>query len=417
MLYYVAKPGNLTSMGDYFLVDLAADAREHLRMVSYPTLFSTPDPPPGVYILSDHELLSHDERERLEEVADSLRSAPIASMVLNHPRTVLPRIDMLKAQHAAGFNDFTAYRLGEDLSGARLPSFVRWADDHAKPRTELLYDAEAVRAAMEHLVAQEPGRADKVFAAEYCAEPTLDGNFVVFGAFRVGTTVFPAEWMATADWKQSVINHPMEDWVKGTRAYFFDFPHAIELDRAFKVAGVDYGRADYALVRGRVQVYEINTNPRTSRSMGKDLADVTATFTNRLDAALLDLLRTWREQGGAAGHYVHPNFEADHRRNAIFVLLWNLKRLARSSYRAPVEFCSRAASLLQRARVFLGPLDRAVVWGSFLIWLLGAIVRRGRRALSDLWRATIQKGVTWSKGLSIVYPHLMLRRVRGSWTR
>jgi hypothetical protein len=384
MLYYIAKPGHFTSMGDYFLVDVPAQAREHLRMVSYATLFSTPDPPPGVYILSDHELLSDAELRRLEKVADSLVSAPIASMVLNHPRTVLPRIDMLKAQHIAGLNDFTVYRSGEDLSRARFPLFVRWADDHGKPRTELLYDADAVRAAMEDLTSQAPERADKVFAVEYCAEPAPDGHFVVFGGFRAGGEVFPVQWMATADWKQRIPSYPTKDWIDATRKYVYEFSHTRDLEQAFKVAGVDYGRADYAVVWGQLQVYEINTNPRTCHPILEELADITTMFTNKLDVSFMKLLRRWREQSGAAENYIHPNFEADHRRNANAVLIWCLTRLARSSYRAPDRLCIQAAYLMWRAKVFLGLRDRAVVFGKFAMWLLRVIARQGRRVIYDL---------------------------------
>lgn len=41
--------------------------------------------------------------------------------------------------------------------------------------------------------------------------------------------------------------------------------HAEELKRAFKIGETEYGRADYALVSGTPQIYEINTNPSIGR--------------------------------------------------------------------------------------------------------------------------------------------------------
>ena len=38
-------------------------------------------------------------------------------------------------------------------------------------------------------------------------------------------------------------------------------PYRDELYEAFEVAHITYGRADYGLMDGRVQIYEINTNP------------------------------------------------------------------------------------------------------------------------------------------------------------
>ena len=37
--------------------------------------------------------------------------------------------------------------------------------------------------------------------------------------------------------------------------------HAEELRPAFEIGGIEFGRADFGLVGGKPQVYEINTNP------------------------------------------------------------------------------------------------------------------------------------------------------------
>jgi hypothetical protein len=38
-------------------------------------------------------------------------------------------------------------------------------------------------------------------------------------------------------------------------------PHAKEMRDIFRLARLDYGRIDYGMVDGRIQVYEINSNP------------------------------------------------------------------------------------------------------------------------------------------------------------
>lgn len=48
--------------------------------------------------------------------------------------------------------------------------------------------------------------------------------------------------------------------------YFHCNPHQAALLEIFELAHVDYGRCDYALVNGRIQVWEINTNPIILRS-------------------------------------------------------------------------------------------------------------------------------------------------------
>jgi len=45
------------------------------------------------------------------------------------------------------------------------------------------------------------------------------------------------------------------------RAYQKDNPHEEQLMSVFKAAGIEYGRIDYGVCNGRVQIWEINTNP------------------------------------------------------------------------------------------------------------------------------------------------------------
>jgi hypothetical protein len=40
-----------------------------------------------------------------------------------------------------------------------------------------------------------------------------------------------------------------------------DNPFEAALQPAFELAGIEYGRADFGLVSGKVEIYEINTNP------------------------------------------------------------------------------------------------------------------------------------------------------------
>jgi hypothetical protein len=41
-------------------------------------------------------------------------------------------------------------------------------------------------------------------------------------------------------------------------------PYAEHLKKVFDAAGIEYGRADFGMYRGRIQVYEINTNPHVA---------------------------------------------------------------------------------------------------------------------------------------------------------
>src|SRR5690606_31029109 len=53
-----------------------------------------------------------------------------------------------------------------------------------------------------------------------------------------------------------------KDWVLAEdRRFRRRNPHRAELRQVFDLAHVDFGRADYGMYEGRLQIWEINTNP------------------------------------------------------------------------------------------------------------------------------------------------------------
>jgi hypothetical protein len=105
----------------------------------------------------------------------------------------------------------------------------------------------------------------------YAAE-AFDGPwFRKFNTYRVGSEVFAHHIVVEDSWivkygKQGT-KLPEEykvfeqEFVKGNW-------NADILLRAFEIAGIEYGRADWGVVDGKVQVYEINTNPYVSGDPG-----------------------------------------------------------------------------------------------------------------------------------------------------
>ena len=51
------------------------------------------------------------------------------------------------------------------------------------------------------------------------------------------------------------------DKIPREREYLESNPHEAVMRETFEMAHLDYGRCDYAVIDGRIQVWEINTNP------------------------------------------------------------------------------------------------------------------------------------------------------------
>jgi hypothetical protein len=136
--------------------------------------------------------------------------------------------------------------------------------------TDLLHNREELAAALEKARAEGISLRG-ILIVGYAAE-AFDGPwFRKFNTFRVGSEVFAHHMVVEDSW---VVKYGKEgakfpeeykvfeqEFVKGNWS-------ADVLRRAFEIAGIEYGRADWGVVGGKVQVYEINTNPYLSGDPG-----------------------------------------------------------------------------------------------------------------------------------------------------
>lgn len=227
--------------------------------LSYGDLFRRKTLPPGVYVFADLERLCPRNRDRAAHVYQCL-AASNRCHLLNNPLRSLRRYDLLRALRANGLNAFRAYRLDEDRSGSRYPVFLRGEDDHKGSFTPLLHDAAAVDAAV-----RDARRSWKLRRANLVTEflNTVgdDGIYRKYSAFHAGDRVIPRHLFFERTWmvKKPALGEPWqleEEW-----RYVEENPHADQLAEIFRIAGIDYGRIDYGLHEGRIQTWEINTNP------------------------------------------------------------------------------------------------------------------------------------------------------------
>ncbi len=231
------------------------------RSMSYDDLFCARDIEPGAYIFCDHERLSHVELLAAAEIF-ALASRSPQVRLFNDPAKVRTRFGLLRMLREAGVNDFDAYAADGLPRPAKFPVFVREIATHGKPVTPLLSSQEALDAALAEAVrAGYP--LSGLLVIEFCAEPVRDNVWRRWGAHRFGATTVLAEVVSEDNWNVKYgAAGLVDDEVyraddEATRAN----RHVDVLDRVFALAGVEYGRADFGLVGGRPQIYEINTNP------------------------------------------------------------------------------------------------------------------------------------------------------------
>jgi hypothetical protein len=231
-------------------------------VLTYDRFLARPHAPAGVYIFSDLERLTPWEL-RLAAEAFRVLSANPRCRALNNPARVMTRYELLRRLRLEAINDFDAFRVDEGRYPSRYPVFLRFEQDHNRPLSDLLHTPEALDQALRKLRADGiPARG--VLIVEYAAEPFAPPLFRKFNTFRVGSSVFADFIVIENSW---IVKYGMpdaicpEEYQLYERAFVSENRHTELLRRVFDIAGIEYGRADFGIVGGRVQIYEINTNP------------------------------------------------------------------------------------------------------------------------------------------------------------
>lgn len=101
-------------------------------------------------------------------------------------------------------------------------------------------------------------------AMEFCDTADAHGVYRKNGAFVVGERIVPRHVFFSKDWlvkSPDLLGHAQ---LEEELAYVRSNPHAEQLLAVCRLAHISWGRIDYALLDGQVQIREINTNPMFS---------------------------------------------------------------------------------------------------------------------------------------------------------
>ncbi|MGH9208043.1 MAG: hypothetical protein ACRD1G_16050, partial [Acidimicrobiales bacterium] len=216
--------------------------------------------PRATYVFTDLDRLSLWGLRLAASAYRRLRDQEVT--VLNDPARVLSRYGLLRRLYLSGINAFNAYRVEEGVIPERWPVFLRCEGDHNGPLCDLLHSMEEVHIVVAGAVARGLPL-PSLLIVEFAAQPVRPGLYRKLASFRIGkatfahTCVHDDHWVAKAGKMGIATPELYEDEFRIAR----DDPYAKELAAAFDIAGIDYGRVDFGLVDGKVQVYEINLNP------------------------------------------------------------------------------------------------------------------------------------------------------------
>lgn len=258
MIYYVCVERFAHTLAS-MLVHFRPDLRGRLRVIPYTRMELLDRVHAGVVIWTDMDRITPGVRRRAAGIHARLSDRGIR--LLNHPERSLRRFQLLEALVTTGHNPFRVFRPGALPPDLRFPVLLRLEAGAMETAPDLLPDRESLVRALDQNIGPDASEDDWVIA-EYSAEPEADGYFRKYGAYRIGDAVFAQHCFISPSW---FVKHPLAGMSRSHRLEHRDYvrqnPHANWIRQMFDTAGIAYGRIDYGRIAGRLQVFEINTNP------------------------------------------------------------------------------------------------------------------------------------------------------------
>ena len=247
-------PG-LTSTGHSVLKRLSQSYRAwKIGVLEEPSLATGE---PQIYVFADVERLSPSETGLALDLARRLEEHPDTALILNHPARSMRRLELLQTLHERGLNSFGVYPAVERPTPSRWPVFLRDENEHAGNFSTLLHSQQE----LERELASMGDRLEGQVVVEFCDTADTAGVVRKYGAFCVRDHILARQIHFSRHW---VVRVPdLREPETGTEEleYVESNPHREELREIFTLARIDYGRVDYSVKDGKVQVWEINTNP------------------------------------------------------------------------------------------------------------------------------------------------------------
>jgi len=257
-IYYFATARHTYTLGIYTAFYASASGPT-IRIVPYSMIPFVAAFEPGAFIFTDFDRMSAAAIEHALPLVEALEAS--GSQILNHPARVPGRFDPLRRLHQAGINAFNVHRVDDWRDVTRFPAFIRAEAGHDKPTTELIEDARALEQAVDGLK-RKGGDTSGLMIVEFGNAPDEEGRYFKYSAFRVGDTIYAQHCFSSRNWWIKFANADRDERIhEENRRFIKDNPHRDQLEEIFRIADIEYGRADYCVVDGRVQIFEINTNP------------------------------------------------------------------------------------------------------------------------------------------------------------
>jgi hypothetical protein len=258
-IFYLVKAANSRAMRDY-LDGWGKPLADRIYLVPYEELLGIEQFPGGVYIFSDLERLNRYQKSLVQELWNRLDEAGEGYTLLNNPAASMGRYELLSLLYQRGMNSYAIYRVDEIPRPIQKPVFLRHIYEHGGTFTQVFSHEEELDEAIALLILKGIPP-EELAAVEYCETADSEGIYRKYSIFRIGNSYLPRHEIFSQKWDLKYPDLLEPAMIAEEMSFLETDPHQEECRKIFDVARIDYGRIDYGLKEGKLEVWEINTNP------------------------------------------------------------------------------------------------------------------------------------------------------------
>lgn len=245
-----------------FLGGWGSELKDKLTILPYEAIDLRQPLPSGTYLFTDFERMLPGQLKIVTHLANALAARPEHYRVINHPANWKDRRAFLNLLTTKSTNRYRVFNLNEIPGDLSFPVFLRRTDDHTAHRSSLLENRSQLDAAIAGLSRMERIRYPwRWLVCEFLDTSDGSGVFRKYSAIRMLDAIIPRHVFFSRNWMQKKADLIDSEQIQEEEDFIDNFPHAEEVRERFDLAGLDYGRIDYGLLNGELQVWEINSNP------------------------------------------------------------------------------------------------------------------------------------------------------------
>lgn len=260
MYLFVTSKTNIFPIPDLLLTSWARSLKNKILATNYDLFFThwaKGHIKDLTLVLCDLDISNTKFKDKIKSLfSNPLEITKQNLQIYNHPEKILDRHSLLEKLYSVKLNTHKVYRADQADQIETFPLFLRYDNNHAGPISNLIETKDELKRVLATIE-----NTNFLSIVEYKPTDKLCNYFKKYSYFIFSNHLIPRHLLFSKEWcvKKNAVLTPF----CAHQEYLFlkANPHIDKVRSIVEASGVSYGRIDYSTANGKIETWEINTNP------------------------------------------------------------------------------------------------------------------------------------------------------------